>query len=76
MNYNAYTHTVFGIHTPKSLHGFPPGRTRIRMRPREFVKVFVKTEKGIAAFSVMEKDGFWIPRIKIAENISIDRREK
>ncbi len=56
------TNVVFGIPDEiKPLEGFPVGRVRLRLRPKEFAKAFVKTPTGIRQFLVEEKDGKWIP---------------
>jgi len=59
---------VYGGVDPKPLKGFPEGRARIRMRPADFVKVFVKTATGIREFVVTEKDGHWEPLHELARN--------
>jgi hypothetical protein len=52
---------LFGICEPMPLVGFPPGRARIRMRPTEFARVFIKSSNGIQGFYVEVKDGAMTP---------------
>lgn len=63
------TNVVFGIPDEiKPLEGFPAGRVRLRLRPSEFVKAFVKTPTGIRKFFVEEKDGKWFPAYEQGRN--------
>ena len=59
---------LFGVITPLPLKGFPKGRTRIRMRNNDIVKIWVRTEDGIEMWAPTEHDGYWKPKFKIGVN--------
>lgn len=50
---------AFGVGEPCALVGFPEGRTRVRMRNSEFVRVYVLTQHGIREFVPAVKNGEW-----------------
>jgi hypothetical protein len=60
---------AFGTASPLPLKGFPSGKYRIRLRPNEWAKVYVKTENGIREFIVEIKEGHWTPGSEMARNI-------
>jgi len=60
--------TLFGVMAVMPTRGFPPGKLRLRMRAKEFVRARVKTPDGIREFYVKEEDGHWVPTIEIARN--------
>ena len=60
---------VFGVAEPLPLFGFPIGKTRIKMRPDDWVKIFIKTDSGIEEWVPEKKDGNWTPGVKISQNI-------
>jgi hypothetical protein len=55
------SHAIFGVHKPKPLRGFPPGKVRLRLRNTEFARGFVRDENGIRHFILQESEGFWEP---------------
>ena len=60
---------AFGTDEPLPLKGFPRGKYRVRLRPNEFAKVYVKTEDGICEFTAKITDGHWTPGPEMARNI-------
>jgi len=60
---------AYGTLEPKPTRGFPPGKLRLRMRTREFVRARVKTPDGIEEFAVKEQDGFWVPAHVTGSNL-------
>jgi len=59
----------YGTDSNLPLKGFPEGRARIRTRNDDFVRVFIRPPVGgVMEFVVEEKDGCWVPYIKLAEN--------
>jgi hypothetical protein len=58
----------FGAVDPKPLKGFPEGKSRLRIRAKDFVKVRIKTETGIREFYPHEVDGFWVPYCETGRN--------
>jgi len=61
----------FGLAQILPLAAFPAGKKRIRIRPDEFTKVFVKTETGIRGFYPKEMNGVWVPGFEFGENKAI-----
>lgn len=60
---------VFGAKLePKPLSGFPPGAVKIKMRPDDFVRVYIRTADGIQCFSCKEADDSWTPGCLIGAN--------
>ncbi len=62
------SYLVFGVREPKPLQGFPPGKVRLRMRNKEFMRARVRTPDGIREFTVKEIDGHWMPSHEIGRN--------
>jgi len=60
---------AFGTDTPLPLKGFPRGKYRVRLRPAEFARVYVKTDDGIREFAAEIEDGHWVPGPELARNI-------
>jgi hypothetical protein len=60
---------AYGLAEAKPLKGFPAGMYRIRLRPNEFVTVYVKSADGIRRFYVKEQDDHWVSGPEIAQNI-------
>jgi len=60
---------AFGTDAPLPLKGFPRGKYRVRLRPNEFAKVYIKTENGIREFIAEITDGHWTPGPEMARNI-------
>jgi len=58
----------FGLVDPLRVEGFPEGRVKIRIRPGEFVRIFIKTQNGIREFYPKEENGKWVPNIEKARN--------
>ncbi len=64
----------FGLNTPCPLAGFPKGRARIRQRPGELVRVWVRTGAGIRQFvakwhyDAASGRFFWVPGVETARN--------
>ena len=57
-----YTQLAFGVQEPLPLRGFPPGRSRIRMRTNDLVRVYIRPPGGgIREFIVTPRDGAWWP---------------
>lgn len=61
---------VFGGSDRKPLKGFPPGKVRMRLRGEEFARAFVRNETGTYSFYIVEKDGFWVPGLLEAANLT------
>jgi hypothetical protein len=62
---------VFGIAEPLPLRGFPPGKIRLRLRPDDFARAFVRMDNQARAYVIKEKDGFWIPFCEQGRNIKL-----
>lgn len=59
----------FGVQDPLPLHGFPPGRARIRQRYDAFTVVYIRPpDGGVRRFSVEERDGVWCPAFETGAN--------
>ena len=58
----------FGLVPILPLVGFPEGKTRIRIRKNDFVRIYVKTKNGVECFCPAEENGAWIPKYKQSEN--------
>lgn len=58
----------YGITPILPLRGFPEGKTRIRMRSGELVKIRVRSADGIRSFVVEESEGAWVPLIEEGVN--------
>lgn len=61
---------LVGVYTTKPLRGFPEGRVKIRMRPNQFVRVYVFGPNASTCHLVRETpDGFaWVPAYETARN--------
>lgn len=64
------TSFVFAEPEPKPLRGFPAGKVRLRVRPDDFVKAYVRGADGIREFAVWDGDGFWNCGPELARNVS------
>jgi hypothetical protein len=62
---------IFGFSEPLPLKGFPPGKTRIRIRADDWVRIYVKDNHGIREWVVEEQDGFWIPGFQQGANLRL-----
>ncbi|MEM6884049.1 MAG: hypothetical protein AAF571_03390 [Verrucomicrobiota bacterium] len=62
---------AYGFRDPLPLKGFPPGRTRLRIRHNDITRVYVKTDTGIRCFQVKVEDGCWVPLVEIQRNQSV-----
>jgi hypothetical protein len=60
---------VFGVRPRLPLIHFPPGKVRIKLRPKEFAIAYVKSDDGIQSFFVGECNGYWTPMYGIGSNI-------
>jgi hypothetical protein len=58
----------FGAVEILPLEGFPEGKVKIKIRPDDWVRIFIKTETGICEIIPQEKDGKWIPYFEKARN--------
>jgi len=68
---------VYGVREPLPLRGFPEGRTRIRMRPGKFVRVYVRPpDGGVREFVVQERDGAWWADIETGANRTAKRAQE
>jgi hypothetical protein len=67
---------IFGLVPPLPLDGFPEGRTRVRIRENDFVRVFVKSPDGLRSFYISEVDGKWKPYAEFERNITINQHDK
>ena len=65
---------ILGVCEPKPLAGFPDGRLKLRMRNKDFAKVFVRTTSSTRHFLVKEsKDKtYWIPGVELGRNWTRD----
>ena len=62
----------FGVKDPLPLHGFPPGRARIRQRSDAFTVVFIRPpEGGIRQFAVEPRNGAWWPAFETGANRNV-----
>jgi hypothetical protein len=49
----------FGIVSIKPIHEQPSGKIKIKMRPYDFVKVYIRNESGTTGYHVEEIDNEW-----------------
>lgn len=62
---------VFGaVAENKRLHlsGWPSDKVRLKFRPDEFARAFVRMPNGIREYFVEERDGVWVPGPELARN--------
>jgi len=51
---------IFGIPLEmKPIEGLPSGKIRLRLRPSDFAKVFVKTDSGIIGYHLRDNGDKW-----------------
>lgn len=50
---------VWGVQEPKPIVGLPPGKQRLRMRVKDAVKVYVRTEMGVRCFVLSDCGTHW-----------------
>lgn len=59
---------VRGVQEPKEIIGAPDGKQRLRMRSREYARLFVKTENGIREFALQDCGFCWRPVFEYGRN--------
>ena len=63
---------VFGIPDEiKEVQLLPPGKARLRLRPEDFARVFVKTDTGIRGFHLTDVGDHWEPVFEFGINQTI-----
>ena len=62
---------VFGVVDQKPMIGFPAGKIRLRLRPDEFARAFVRNETHTLEFAIKEENGAWLPLCLNASNIRV-----
>ncbi len=65
---------VAGLKPIKPLRNFPEGRIRLRLRNNCFAEIWVRTEKGIRRFSVMDTGDYWEPGPETGCNATVIKR--
>jgi hypothetical protein len=64
--------TIFGIHEPKPLRGFPPGKARISMRDDCLARVWIRTSDGIREFVPKDAGDFLEIDFETGRNQSVE----
>ena len=60
---------IFGVPDEvKPIHGLPRGKMRLRLRHREWAKVFVRAENSIVGFHLVNCGSHWALGAKVGEN--------
>jgi hypothetical protein len=63
---------IFGIPDEiKPVKALPMGKTRLRLRPEDFARVFVRTETGIRGFHLTDAGDHWLPVFEFGINKTI-----
>ena len=63
---------IFGTPSEvKPVKFLPPGKARLRLRPEDFARVFVKTDTGIRGFYLTDAGEHWLPVFEFGINQTI-----
>ena len=62
---------LFGLVDEVEIHPEISGQVRVRMRSKEFMKMFIRTVDGISEWTVILKDGFLSPGLRINRNVRV-----
>jgi len=58
----------FGLNDIPPILNLPPGKVKIRMRPNDYVKVFVRDDSGIRQFYLRGNEDFCYVFNEVARN--------
>lgn len=64
-------HLVFGIQPMKPIEGLPPGKVRIRQRPRSAMKVYVRDDRSIRCFFCIDAGDVWKAAVETGRNVRL-----
>ncbi len=61
---------VFGIIENKPIRGLPEGRRRLRFRPDDFLRAYVKTANGLEGYYLKDEGSHYVAGICFSKNMT------